>query len=66
MLFVFDQDELKMRQQDQMHGNMRLIVELFKLEMIQGYIVKSCLEELFQELSARNIEVLCSMLETLT
>jgi len=66
MLFVFDNDELKMRQQDQMHGNMRLIVELFKLEMVSGNIVKTCLDELFQELSARNIEVLCSMLETLT
>ena len=49
-----------------MHGNMRLIVELFKLEMVSGTIVKTCLDELFQELTARNIEVLCSMLDTLT
>jgi len=66
MLFVFDQDELKMRQQDQMHGNMKLIVELFKLDMVKGQIVKTCLDELFQEMSARNIEVLCGMLETLS
>jgi len=66
MLFVYDQDELKMRQQDQMHGNMKLIVELFKLDMVSGSIVKTCLEELFQELSHRNVEVLCNMLDTLT
>ena len=47
MLFVFDKDELKMRQQDQMHGNMRLIVELFNLDMVNGNIVKTCLDELF-------------------
>ena len=47
MLFVFDQDELKMRQQDQMFGNMKLMVELFKLEMVSGNIIKTCLEELF-------------------
>ena len=45
---------------------MKLIVELFKLEMLSGNIVKTCLEELFQELSARNVEVLCGMLDTLT
>ena len=66
-ILLFDQDELKMRQQDQMHGNMKLIVELFKLDLVSGNIVKTCLDELFQELSnARNIEVLCSMLDTLT
>lgn len=65
MMAVFDEDELKLRQRDQMHGNMKLIVELFKLEMISGNIVKTCLDELFEELSAHNIEVLCSMLDTL-
>jgi len=49
-----------------MHGNMKLIVELFKLDMVSGNIVKTCLDELFQELSARNIEVLCNMVDTLT
>lgn len=55
-----------MRQQDQMHGNMALIVELFKLDMVSGSVVKTCLDELFQELTMRNIEVLCSMLHKLT
>lgn len=45
---------------------MKLIVELFKLDLVSGNIVKTCLEELFQELSARNVEVLCNMLDTLT
>jgi len=49
-----------------MHGNMKLIVELFNLDMVSGNIVKTCLDELFQELSVRNIEVLCSMLDVLT
>ncbi len=49
-----------------MHGNMKLIVELFKLDMVSGSIVKTCLDELFQELTSRNVEVLCSMLDTLT
>lgn len=49
-----------------MHGNMRLIVELFNLDMVNGNIVKTCLDELFQELSTRTIEVLCSMLDALT
>ena len=44
---VFGDDELKMRQQDQMHGNMKLIVELFKLDMVSGNIVKTSLDELF-------------------
>jgi len=30
-----------------MYGNMRLIVELFKLGMVSGTIVKTCLDELF-------------------
>ena len=45
---------------------MRLIVELFNLDMVNGNIVKTCLDELFQELGTRTIEVICSMLDTLT
>ena len=45
---------------------MKLIVELFKLDMVKGQIVKTCLDELFQEMSGRNIEVLCGMLDTLS
>ena len=45
---------------------MKLIVELFKLDMVSGNIVKTSLDELFQELTDRNVEVLCNMLEVLT
>ena len=30
MLYVFDESEIKFRQKQQMFGNMRLIVELYK------------------------------------
>ena len=49
-----------------MHGNMRLIVELFKLDLVSGDIIRDCLVNLLQELNASNIEVLCNMLDTLT
>jgi len=32
MLFVFDETELEQRRIQQMHGNMQLIVELYKHE----------------------------------
>ena len=47
MLFVFDNDDLKKQQRHQMHGNMQLIVELFKLDLVNGNIIKTCLEDLF-------------------
>ena len=34
MLLVFDNDDLKKQQRNQMHGNMQLIVELFKLDLV--------------------------------
>lgn len=39
MLFVFDESEIKCRQREQMHGNMQLIVELFKVGQIKSHIV---------------------------
>ena len=45
---------------------MRFLVELFKLNLVKASIIKTCLEDLFQELSVDNIEVLCNMLDTLT
>ena len=49
-----------------MHGNMQLIVELFKLDLVGGNIIKTCLEDLFQEMNIYNTEVLCHMLDRLT
>lgn len=66
MAFVFGESELVLRQTEAMHGNMRFLVELFKLSLVKGSVIKTCLEDLFQELNDQNIEVLCNMLETLT
>ena len=49
-----------------MHGNMRFLVELFKLKLVRGVLIRDCLEDLFQELNDSNVEVLCNMLDTLT
>ena len=49
-----------------MHGNMRFLVELYKLKLVKGTVIKTCLEDLFEELNVYNIEVLCNMLDTLT
>ena len=66
MLFVFDNDDLKKQQRHQLHGNMQLIVELFKLDLVQGKIIKTCLDDLFLEMNMYNTEVLCHMLERLS
>ena len=47
-------------------GNMHFLVELFKLKLVKGTVIKTCLEDLFQELNVYNMEVLCNMLDTLT
>lgn len=51
MVFTYGEQELENRQRDQMHGNMRFLVELFKLNLVKGSIIKTCLEDLFQELN---------------
>jgi len=62
MLFVFDESEIKSRQREQMHGNMQLIVELFKVGQIKAHIVSTCIDEMLTELNTRNVEILCQML----
>jgi hypothetical protein len=51
MLFVFDESELECRRVQQMHGNMQLIVELYKHEQISSVILNTCIEDLLQELN---------------
>ena len=46
MLFVFDADEIKHRKKEQMHGNMQLIVELYKHGQIGSKIIYNCIEDL--------------------
>ena len=66
MVFAYGEEELMQRQREQMHGNMRFLVELFKLKLVRGVLIRDCLEDLFQELNDSNVEVLCNMLDTLT
>ena len=66
MVFAYGEEELMQRQREQMHGNMRFLVELFKLKLVRGVLIRDCLEDLFQELNDGNVEVLCNMLDTLT
>ena len=66
MVFAYGESELLQRQRDQMHGNMRFLVELFKLSLVKSTVIKMCLEDLFQELNVYNLEVLCNMLDKLT
>ena len=66
MMFAYGEEELMQRQREQMHGNMRFLVELFKLKLVRGVLIRDCLEDLFQELNDCNVEVLCNMLDTLT
>lgn len=66
MVFAYGEEELMQRQREQMHGNMRFLVELFKLKLVRGVLIRDCLEDLFQELNDCNVEVLCNMLDTLT
>jgi len=47
MVFAFGESELLQRQRDQMFGNMHFLVELFKLKLVKGTVIKTCLEDLF-------------------
>jgi hypothetical protein len=59
MLYVFDASEIKERQQDQMFGNMALIVELYKYNVFRSTILTTCIDDLFEEINSQNIEILC-------
>ena len=48
-----------------MYGNMYLITELYIARHLNGNIIKTCLEELWQEISNQNIEIICYMLQKL-
>ena len=47
MVFAYGEEELMQRQREQMHGNMRFLVELFKLKLVRGVLIRDCLEDLF-------------------
>lgn len=49
-----------------MHGNMHLIVELYKHNLIRSQIIKTCIEDLFLEVNATNIDILAQMIQKLS
>lgn len=46
MMHLYDDNELKIRQKEQMYGNMYLITELYIAKQLNGNIIKTCLDDL--------------------
>ena len=65
IMYLYDDDELKERKKDQMYGNMYLITELHIAGQLNGNIIKTCLEDLQQEINDQNIEIITYMLNKL-
>lgn len=63
---LYDESELRQRQKEQMQGNMHLIVELFKNNLIKSNILINCFDELQQERSTQNVDILAQMLMKLS
>lgn len=63
---LYDESELRQRQKEQMQGNMHLIVELFKNNLIKSNILINCFDELQQERSNQNVDILTQMMMKLS
>ena len=48
-----------------MYGNMYLLTELYIANQLNGNIIKTCLEDLQQEINDQNVEILCYMMNKL-
>lgn len=48
-----------------MYGNMYLLTELFIARQLNGNIIKTCLDDLQQELDDQNVEIICYMMNKL-
>lgn len=48
-----------------MYGNMYLITELYIAKQLNGNIIKTCLDDLFQEMNNQNVEIICYMVTKL-
>ena len=46
MMHLYDDHEMKIRQKEQMYGNMYLITELYIAKQLNGNIIKTCLDDL--------------------
>ena len=62
---LYDDDELRERKKEQMYGNMYLITELYIANQLNGNIIKTCLDDLQQEINDQNVEIMCYMLNKL-
>lgn len=65
MMILYDDAELKERKREQMYGNMYLITELYIAKQLNGNIIKTCLDDLFQEINDQNVEIMCYMVNKL-
>lgn len=65
MGMLYDAEEQKERKKEQMYGNMYLITELYIAKQLNGNIIKTCLEDLQQEVNDQNVEILCYMVSKL-
>jgi len=61
MMYLFDENELQERKKEQMYGNMYLLTELFIARQLNGNIIKTCLDDLQQEMNDQNMTILCYM-----
>ena len=65
MMYLFDDKELAERKKEQMYGNMYLITELYTAKQLNGNIIKTCLDDLQQEINDQNVEIMCYMMNKL-
>jgi len=65
MMNLYDEKELNERKKEQMYGNMYLITELFIAKQLNGNIIKTCLDDLMQEVNDQNVEIMCYMVTKL-
>ena len=65
MMNLYDDEELMQRKREQMYGNMYLITELYIANQLNGNIIKTCLDDLQQEINDQNVEIMCYMMNKL-
>ena len=65
MMYLYDEEELKERYKERMYGNMFLITELYTAGQLHGGIIKTCLDDLQQEVNDQNVEIMCYMTDKL-
>ncbi|RWS04629.1 eukaryotic translation initiation factor 4 gamma 3-like protein [Dinothrombium tinctorium] len=64
-LLLAELDEEKRRARKRSLGNIKLIGELYKLNMLTGNIMMSCVEKLLRDGEEESLECLCALLRTI-